>query len=85
KIFEYIKAGTPLVASNLVERALIIQQYQIGLIVDNLEGKSIATAINRLIFDQEFYHQCKENCKKAAEELTWENEEKVLEKIYLNQ
>lgn len=83
KIFEYIKAGTPIVASNLVERARIIQKYQVGLIVKELEPKSIAFEINRLISDKSLYETLKAHCPIAAADLTWENEEKVLEKIYL--
>lgn len=82
KLFEYIKAGTPMVASNLVERAHIIQQYQVGLIAEQLQPEKIAEQINKLLNDNQLYCSCKANCAIAAEELTWENEEKVLEKVY---
>lgn len=83
KIFEYIKARTPIIASNLVERARILQKYQVGLIVNELEPKCIALEINKLISDRQLYDNLKANCPIAAAELTWENEEKVLEEIYL--
>ena len=83
KIFEYIKAETPMVASNLVERAKIIQQYQIGLIVDNASPMEVSQKINKLVNDKQLYDKMKKNCKIAAAELCWENEEKVLEEIYL--
>lgn len=84
KLFEYIKAGTPVVASNLIERARIIKQYQVGLIVENTQPESIAVTINNLLNDKLLYNRLKTNCQIAAEELCWENEEKVLEQIYLN-
>ncbi|MBO4655447.1 MAG: glycosyltransferase [Bacteroidales bacterium] len=85
KLFEYIKAGTPIVASDLIERARIVRQYNVGLIVEDYQPQSIAEVINKLLKDKQLYDEMKANCKIAAEELCWENEEKVLEEIYLRQ
>jgi len=82
KLFEYIKAGTPIVASNLIERARIIRQYGVGMIVEDFQPQSIAEVINRLLGDKQLYEEMKANCRVAADELCWENEEKVLEEIY---
>lgn len=84
KIFEYIKAGTPLVVSNLVERAAIVNQYQVGVVAESLTPQSIARAVESLQHNPERYASCKQNCAIAAHQLTWENEEKILEKIYLS-
>lgn len=83
KIFEYIKAGTPQIVSNLPERARIVQQYQVGVVADEITPEAIVKATRQLQSNPDFFMQCKENCKKAAQELTWENEEKILESIYL--
>lgn len=85
KLFEYIKAGTPIVASNLIERARIIRQYNVGLIVEDFQPENIAKKINQLVNDKQLYEEMKANCEVAAEELCWENEEKVLEKIYMRE
>lgn len=82
KIFEYIKAETPIIVSNLPERALIVHQYQIGIIINDFDKQTIANAINEMINDKEQYVLYKENCKKAAKELRWENEERVLREVY---
>lgn len=82
KIFDHIKAGTPQVVSNLVERSAIVNHYGVGVVAESLTPQAIAAAVNKLR-QPEFYRQCKENCIAAAKELTWENEEKVLSKIYL--
>lgn len=81
KIFEFIKAGTPMLVSNLVERARIVQQYQVGAVVPSVTPEAIAEAVKK-ISNPETLEKCRENCKKAAKELTWENEEKVLEVVY---
>lgn len=83
KLFEYIKAGTPMVVSNLIERARIVGQYRVGLIVEDFQPENVAEKINRLVNDKQLYDEMKANCKVAAEDLCWENEEKVLEEIYL--
>lgn len=81
KIFEYIKANTPMIFSNLPERARIIQHYQIGIVAEEVTPKAIADAVKQLS-DPATLSRCRENCKTAAKELTWENEEKVLEEVY---
>ena len=81
KIFEYIKAGTPMVVSNLVERVRIVRQYDVGSVAESVSPKAIAQAVKQLS-SPERMSVCRENCKVAAKELTWENEEQVLETVY---
>lgn len=84
KIFEYIRAYIPVITSDLPERRKIIDKYEIGKIVEDFQPKTIARAVNEMINDKKQYQVYKENCKIAAQKLTWENEEKILEEIYLN-
>jgi glycosyltransferase involved in cell wall biosynthesis len=81
KIFDYIKAGLPMVVSNLVERARIVKQYKVGTIAEAVTPEAIATAVKELS-DPQRLAECRENSKTAAKELTWENEEKTLEQVY---
>ena len=81
KIFEYIKAGTPLVVSNLPERARIMKQYEVGIVAEEVTPHAIVKAVKALS-DPILRSQYHENCKAAAKELTWENEEKVLDEVY---
>ena len=81
KIFEYIKAGTPMVVSDLVERARIVRQYNVGVVAEKVTPEAIAQAVKQLA-EPTRLAECRENCKIAAQELTWENEEKVLEEVY---
>ena len=81
KIFEYIKAGLPLVISDLPDRVQIVRQYQVGEVVKDITPEAAAEAVKK-ISAPETLARYRENCKNAAEELTWENEEKVLETVY---
>lgn len=81
KIFEFINAGTPMVVSNLVERARIVKQYGVGVVAESITPEAIAKAVAQLS-DPDTLTRCHENCMEAAKELTWENEETVLETVY---
>ena len=82
KLFDYIHAGLPVLASPLVEVKNIIEKYQIGDLIENHDPKHIADKINRIFSDTKKLEVWKQNIKFAAEELNWENEEKVLTDVY---
>jgi glycosyltransferase involved in cell wall biosynthesis len=80
KLFEYIHAHIPMIGSNLPEIARIIHNTKTGIVINNLEPRSIADAINRLITDSELYNQCKTNAIHASYIYNWQNEgQKVLD------
>lgn len=82
KFFESIQSLTPIVSSNFPEMRRIIDQYQIGLTCDPNNLKEINNCVERMKTDQAFYAQCKENLKRAKEELCWEKEKLVLINAY---
>jgi glycosyltransferase involved in cell wall biosynthesis len=82
KIFEYIHAEVPVLTSNLPERKRIVEQYQVGIVIDNFSPTIIAKEINKLIENKEIIDTYKKNCREAAQVLNWENEEKLIQKIY---
>lgn len=84
KIFDYIHAGIPLFVSDLPEISKIVNEFEIGIVCPSHNPVVIATSLNQLFSDQERYNQFKVNTKKAAEALNWENEKKVLSKLYLS-
>ncbi len=82
KLFDYIHAGLPVLASPLVEIKKIIKKYQIGDLIENHDPKHIAEKINNIFSHKNKLKLWKQNIKVAAEELNWENEEKVLIDVY---
>lgn len=82
KIFDYIHAGTPVLASDLVEITHIVKTYKVGEILVDVSPKIIADTINRLFADSAKLEQLKQNCQTTSEELCWENETEVLKQIY---
>lgn len=82
KVFDYIHAGTPVVATNIIEVAKVIRKHDIGCIVDPLTPENLATAINDLLNDRERLMRYKENCINASEIENWDIESQILNKIY---
>ncbi|MBQ4477100.1 MAG: glycosyltransferase [Bacteroidales bacterium] len=75
KLFEYTHSGLPTIGSDVPENRLIIEKYDLGVLVRN-NPKEIADAINKMSESDLFKY--KTNCKKAAMEYNWENQEKVI-------
>jgi glycosyltransferase involved in cell wall biosynthesis len=82
KLFDYIQAGVPVVVSGLPEMRHIVEQYQIGAIAETHQCKELAELMKMALFDQEKRKIWEQNLPKAAQELCWEKEEKVLIQVY---
>lgn len=82
KIFDYIHAGVPVLASNLTEIKKIFASYDIGKIIENHSPQHIAEKINFMLNSPEKIVRWKENCLAASKEFCWQNEEKILMEIY---
>jgi len=82
KIFDYMKAGVPILASDLKEVANIINTYRVGIIIPNHEPNTILEGLKNIANNKERIQTFKTNGKKAIEKLNWETEVKEVENIY---
>ena len=82
KLFDYIQANVPIIASHLPEIERIIKGYNIGTFIEEHNPEHIAQKIKEVISDEESLKTWKNNLNFAAQELCWENEEQTLIKIY---
>lgn len=78
KLFDYIRAEIPVLASNLVEVRKIVENYNIGEIAENHQPEYLAHKVNELMNNKILLETFKTNCQKAKHQLTWENESQVL-------
>ena len=78
KLFDFIQAGVPIVASHLVEIEKIIRQYDIGTFIDDHNPKTIAETVRQALDDTERRALWAQHLPVAAQELCWENEELTL-------
>ena len=82
KLFDFIQAGVPIVASHLTEIEKIIRQFDLGMFIEDHEPETIATTVKDALSDTERYENWKRNLAVTAKELCWENEEIKLLEIY---
>jgi len=82
KFFDYIHATLPQVTVDYPEYKKMNEQFEVAVLIETLEPKRIAEAINNLLADDVLYKRLKQNCLKAREELNWQKEEKKLIPFY---
>jgi glycosyltransferase involved in cell wall biosynthesis len=82
KVFDYIQAKVPIIASNFPEISKIINEFDIGCTFDNRNPFHFAELINSILGNPTRYSTWKANLEKAASTLCWENEEPKLLSIY---
>lgn len=83
KMFEYMAAGLPVIASNFPLWKEIVETNQCGLCIDPLDPHAIAGAIDYLTKHPEEAERMGRNGKKAVQEhFNWGIEEKKLMQFY---
>lgn len=82
KLFDFIQAGVPIVASNLVEVGKIIKKYNIGLFIPDHDPRSIAATIREGLDNAAQRSEWQQGLSNAAGDLCWEKESQVLMEIY---
>lgn len=82
KLFDYIHAGIPTLASDLPEVKRIINTYKIGLISPNHNPKILAEIVSELMRNSLKQQELRNNCNVASKLLSWENEANILSAFY---
>ncbi len=82
KLFDYLHAGLPILSSILPEVMKIMNDYKVGTYIENHHPEHIAGRIKFMLSDPEQLSTWKTNALEAAKTFNWQNEEKMLEKIY---
>lgn len=79
KLFEYLMAEIPILATQQPEYINIIEKYNVGLCINPEIKNSFWEGFQTVISDREKY---KENLIKAKSQLNWDVEKKMLIKFY---
>jgi glycosyltransferase involved in cell wall biosynthesis len=82
RFFDYFHSGVPQLAINFPEYKRINDQFEVALLLDDLNPIHIAQAINQLLTDQQLYQRLRQNCLRAREQINWQTEEKKLLQLY---
>lgn len=74
KLFEYIMAGVPVIASKgFPEIERIISESKCGILVDTTETKNIAVGVNEILKNDSKFNKLKNDCIINRERYIWES------------
>lgn len=82
KLFEYIHAGIPIIASQTKENKIVFDEFDIGLLVEN-NKESILNALNYFLEKVHLKEKTKYH-PLAQRKYQWESQVKILEKFFIN-
>lgn len=82
KLFDYLAAGVPVLASPMIEVRKIVDHYNVGECIEGHDPGHIALCLSSMLENEEQLAEWKRNARKAATELCWENEEEMLKQVY---
>lgn len=82
KLFDYIHTDTAVVCTDLVEITRIVDAYDVGIVLKELNVQFLAETLNQLIENPTELKRLISNCAKAKLDLNWQKETEVLAKIY---
>ena len=71
KLFDYLKAGLPVLSSNLTEVKRVVDLHECGMVVNPASPEDIANGINTMI-DSPLLSIWAENARTASETFSWD-------------
>jgi glycosyltransferase involved in cell wall biosynthesis len=81
RVFDYMKYGVPVLASNFPEIARIIEPNHTGKLISHYEPEYLAEVITLMLKEWEDKSTYKSRFKELSDKYCWENEEKVMLEI----
>jgi len=78
KLFDYLQAGIPVIASDLPEIRQVVEKVGFGVIVDRFDPEYLSQTIKSMLYNPELLQIWRECALAAAPDYTWEAEEKEL-------
>ena len=82
KLFEYLAAGLPVVASNFPELRRVVTEHGIGDTCDPDDPSDIARAVRGVVSNPRRLEQLGSAATRAAAELTWDREKMVFLQVF---
>lgn len=82
KLFEYVIARLPVIASDLPEVARVVREHDLGLLVKPGDADALVDALNRLASDPELRTYYSGRAERAASTLNWGEQEQSLVAMY---
>jgi glycosyltransferase involved in cell wall biosynthesis len=84
RFFDYIHAGVPQLCVDYPVYRELNNLYHIAVLINDLSPENISKHLNDLLINTDTWERLQENCRQAARELNWQEEEKKLLAFYKN-
>jgi glycosyltransferase involved in cell wall biosynthesis len=84
KLFDYIAAGIPVIATDLPESGKVIRENRCGLLLEQVTPENISNVLSVLKNKPEELLELKRNAFKASGKYRWETESTKAIKLYAN-
>jgi glycosyltransferase involved in cell wall biosynthesis len=85
KLFDYMQAGLPVLASDLPEISRVVSEVDFGRIISHFEPSYIASEIKGMLADTRMMEIWKHNALKSFPSYTWESQEPLLYRFVLGE
>jgi len=82
KLFDYIHTSTAIVCTNLIEIRRIVDEYEVGEVIEDFSIENLANCLNQLLNDETRLNIYISNCDKAKIHQNWEKETEILRNVY---
>ncbi len=82
KLFDYISAGIPVIASDLQEIRKLVTEYKTGILIPKVDQEEISEAIIRLRDNPDILSELKRNSVVASGVINWDLEKVKLTDFY---
>lgn len=82
KLFEYVQAGLPIIASDLPEIRHLVKQYDLGVLIPPGNSKAMTQAIRDMVDNIKSRELYASHAAQASETLNWEEQEHKLINLY---
>jgi glycosyltransferase involved in cell wall biosynthesis len=82
KLFDFIAAGIPVIASELPETGKIINEYGIGIVIGNITPVKISGALRDLKADPVKLAELKQHSIEASLKINWVTESEKIRELY---
>jgi glycosyltransferase involved in cell wall biosynthesis len=82
KLFDYISAGIPVIASDLPETGKILREFGCGISIADVSPENITCALSELKNNPPKLQEMRRSSVAAAEKLNWEAESKKVLEFY---
>lgn len=82
KLFSYLHAGVPVIASDFPELRAVVADHGAGLVCDPEDPKALAAAVAQITGSVDVLERFRAAAREAASIYTWEREAATLQAIY---